>query len=214
MPSSVRQTRLSPIPSRTSPATATRQRIVTAARHHFLAHGFRGVTMDDLAVELGMSKKTLYAHFPSKAALLRAVIDHKLRSAEADLREVAAESSANYPAALHHLLAALRKHSEELQPAFLRDIAREAPELFAMVQIRRRALIRRHLGKLLSEGRKAGMIRTDIATDLMIEILIGATDALIHPQKLAELDLPARTGLMAIIAIFLEGVTTGKRRRK
>ena len=43
-------------------------RIVAAARRYFLAHGFRGVTMDDLAAELGMSKKTLYAHFSSKAA--------------------------------------------------------------------------------------------------------------------------------------------------
>ncbi|HKA32612.1 MAG TPA: helix-turn-helix domain-containing protein, partial [Candidatus Binatia bacterium] len=45
-------------------------RIVAAARRHFLAHGFRHVTMDDLAAELGASKKTLYASFPSKEALI------------------------------------------------------------------------------------------------------------------------------------------------
>ena len=43
-----------------------RQRIVEAARAHFFSHGFRRVTMDDLAEELGISKKTLYAHFPGK----------------------------------------------------------------------------------------------------------------------------------------------------
>ena len=52
---------------------ATRARILAAAREHFFAHGFRRVTMDDLAQELGMSKKTLYAHFPSKTALLEAM---------------------------------------------------------------------------------------------------------------------------------------------
>ncbi|MGN6719163.1 MAG: helix-turn-helix domain-containing protein, partial [Candidatus Binatia bacterium] len=46
------------------------ERIVSAARAHFFAHGFRSVTMDDLAAELGMSKKTLYAQFPSKTELL------------------------------------------------------------------------------------------------------------------------------------------------
>ena len=67
---------------------AARQRIVAGARRHFFAHGFRGVTMDDLAEELGMSKKTLYAHFPSKTALLEAVIGDKLQRVEADLDRV------------------------------------------------------------------------------------------------------------------------------
>ena len=61
------------------------QRIVTAARAHFFAHGFRSVTMDDLAEELGMSKKTLYASFPSKTALLQAVLMDKFRNVESDL---------------------------------------------------------------------------------------------------------------------------------
>jgi len=51
---------------------ANRQRIVDAGRAHFFSHGFRSVTMDDLAGELGISKKTLYAHFPGKIDLLEA----------------------------------------------------------------------------------------------------------------------------------------------
>ncbi len=37
-----------------------RQRIVDAARAHFFSHGFRSVTMDDLAEELGISKQRVY----------------------------------------------------------------------------------------------------------------------------------------------------------
>src|SRR5260370_2392683 len=59
-----------------------RQRIVDAARAHFFNHGFRSVTMDDLAGELGISKKTLYAHFPGKFDLLEAVLAHKLTCVE------------------------------------------------------------------------------------------------------------------------------------
>jgi AcrR family transcriptional regulator len=54
-----------------------RQRIIDAARAHFFSHGFRSVTMDDLAVELGISKKTLYAYFPGKFDLLEAVLADK-----------------------------------------------------------------------------------------------------------------------------------------
>ena len=63
--------------SRRRKAEASRQRIVEAARAHFFSHGFRSVTMDDLAEELGISKKTLYAHFPGKIELLEAVLADK-----------------------------------------------------------------------------------------------------------------------------------------
>jgi AcrR family transcriptional regulator len=41
--------------------------VIAAARRQFFVHGFRRVSMDDLAAELRMSKKTLYACFPSKS---------------------------------------------------------------------------------------------------------------------------------------------------
>ncbi|MGH7937854.1 MAG: TetR/AcrR family transcriptional regulator [Chthoniobacterales bacterium] len=42
-----------------SPSRLSRRRIVETARAHFFQHGFRNVTMDDLAAELRASKKTL-----------------------------------------------------------------------------------------------------------------------------------------------------------
>src|SRR6266566_5351482 len=80
------------------------QRIVSAARDHFFAHGFRSVTMDDLAAELGMSKKTLYAEFSSKTALLRAVLLDKFASVEKDLDAVMARCSGDAMAELQQLL--------------------------------------------------------------------------------------------------------------
>jgi AcrR family transcriptional regulator len=162
--------------------------------------------MDDLADELGMSKKTLYAHFSGKTALLQAVIEDKLSRAEADLNRVTAEATNDFPARLHALLSCMRGHTEEIQPPFVRDVQREVPELFALVQSGRRKLIQRHFGKLLKDGRKAGTIRKDIPVELLIEILVGAVDAIINPARLGELGLTLRTGFTHIISVFLEGV--------
>ena len=74
-----------------------RQRIVDAARVHFFSHGFRSVTMDDLAEELGISKKTLYAHFPGKIDLLEAVLADKFAGVEATLKEVTRAHRARFP---------------------------------------------------------------------------------------------------------------------
>jgi AcrR family transcriptional regulator len=190
------------------------QRIVTAARRHFFTHGFRGVTMDDLAEELGMSKKTLYLSFSSKSDLLRAVLLDKFHHVEADLEEITSRFPADALVALQQLLACMRRHTEEIQPPFVRDIRREAPEMFKLVESRRRDLIQRHFGKFFSKGRRAGIIRRDISTKVIIEVLLGATEAVMNPQKISELGLTPQTGYAAIISIILEGVITGRGRSK
>jgi AcrR family transcriptional regulator len=190
------------------------QRMITAARRHFFAHGFRSVTMDDLAEELGMSKKTLYASFPSKDALLRAVLLDKFRSVELDLDRIMAECSTDVLEALHQLLACMQRHTEEIQPPFVRDIRREAPDMFTLVEERRRGVIQRYFGKLFEEGRRAGIIRKDIPARLMIETLLGAVQAIMNPAKMAELGLTPTAGYSAITTVILEGVLTGKGRSK
>ncbi|MGH7796976.1 MAG: TetR/AcrR family transcriptional regulator [Candidatus Binatia bacterium] len=188
------------------------QRIVVAARNHFFAHGFRSVTMDDLAEELGMSKKTLYAVFPSKRDLLRAVLLDKFHNVESDLDQVTAAVSSDVLAALQGLLACMKRHTEEIQPPFVRDIRREAPEVFKVIEDRRREIIQRYFGKLFEQGRSAGIIRKDLPTRLMIEILVGATEAIMNPPKLAELGLTPKTGYVSVITVILEGLLTTKGR--
>lgn len=182
------------------------QRIVTAARKHFFTHGFRSVTMDDLAQELGMSKKTLYASFASKTALLQAVLSDKFRSVEADLEGLMARCSSDALAELHQFLACMQRHTEEIQPPFVRDMRRETPELFQFVEARRREVIQRYFGRIFTEGRNAGIIRKDIPVKLIIEILLGAVQAIMNPAKMEELGLEPKTGYGAIIGVVLEGV--------
>ncbi len=161
-----------------------------------------------------MSKKTLYANFPSKTALLEAVIADKMARAETDLKDAMRKEVADFSARLHAMLLCVKRQTEEIQPAFVRDVQREVPELFALVQEGRRKLIRRHFGKLLKEGQKTGSMRRDIPTDLMIEILLGAVDAIIQPARLMESALTPQTGFAQIISVFLDGVLVRPRGRK
>ena len=191
-----------------------RQRIVAAAREQFLAHGFHGVTMDDLADGLGMSKKTIYAHFPSKAALLEAMLLEKFRRAEEEMEAISSECSADFATGLHRLVACVQRHTEEIRPPFLRDLQREAPGLFRVVQARRRAVIQRYFSQLLGEGRREGLIRKDIPVHLIIEILLGAVEAVVNPPRLAELGLSVKSGITAILSVILEGALTSDGRTK
>jgi len=194
-------------------AVAGRQRIVEAARAHFFSHGFRSVTMDDLAEELGVSKKTLYAHFPSKIALLEAVLADKFASVEAKLKQTAREHPHDFSVALRGLLSSTQGELDEIKPPFVRDMRQKTPQMFKIVERRRAELIQRFFGKLFVEGQRTGMVRKDLPAKLMIEILLAAVQAIVNPAKVEELGLTPKTGFASVVKVVLEGVLTRQGRK-
>ena len=161
--------------------------------------------MDDLAAELRMSKKTLYACFPSESSLVEAVLKDKFNEVETDLGRLASEDSSDMEEAIHRFLHRVQRHTSEIHPSFVRDLGRESPDLFRIVEHRRRRLIRGHFAALFNKGRKVGLIRKDIPVHLIIEILLGAVEAIMIPSKVTELGLTLERGYSTIIRVILEG---------
>jgi AcrR family transcriptional regulator len=198
---------------RSRPQKSTRQRIVDAARAHFFNHGFRRVTMDDLAEELGISKKTLYTHFPGKFELLEAVLADKFAGVEAKLKEATRAQPDDFPATLHALLSNTQRELDEIKPPFVRDMRQKTPDVFKSVEQRRAALIQRSFGKVFVEGQRAGMIRKDIPARLIIEILLAVVQAIMNPAKMEQLGMMPKEGFAGILKIILEGALTSKGRK-
>lgn len=194
-------------------ADPLRARIVAGARRHFFAHGFRGVTMEELARELGMSKKTLYVSFPGKRDLLLAVVADKAARIDDDLTRIMSDARAGFPARLARLLECFHQHAGEIQPAFVRDVRREAPEIFQAIEAKRTDLLQRHFGKLLEQGRRAGLVRKDIPTKLLVATLLGAVQAIANPRQVEELGITPRIALLTAMNVVLEGVLERRRAR-
>src|SRR5213083_2564496 len=189
------------------------QRIVEAARAHFFCHGFRSVTMDELAEELGISKKTLYAHFPGKIELLEAVLADKFAGVEARLNEIARAHPHDFSTALHELLANMQRELDEIKPPFVRDMRQKAPHVFKVIERRRAALIERFFGKLFIEGQRAGMVRKDLPAKYLTELLLAAVQAIVNPAKVEELGLTPKSAFTGVLGVVLEGALTRKGRK-
>src|SRR6188472_4597220 len=198
--------------SRTRKNSSVRQRIVHAARSHFFSHGFRSVTMDDLVNELGISKKTLYAHFPGKIDLLEAVLADKFQGVEAMLKEVT-RAPHDFPATLQEMLAETQRELDEIKPPFVRDMRQKAPQVFQVIERRRAALFQQYFGNLLLAGQRAGMVRKDVPANLIIEILLAIVQAIMNPAKMEKLGMMPKEGFAGILRIVLEGALTPKGRK-
>jgi len=64
------------------------EKILNTATEMFLQYGFKSVTMDDIASKLGISKKTIYAHYPTKNKLVQATGSHLLQTISEGINKV------------------------------------------------------------------------------------------------------------------------------
>ena len=55
-------------------STLKKRQILDGARQVFLLNGYAGASMDEIAIQAGVSKGTLYNHFDSKDDLFRSLI--------------------------------------------------------------------------------------------------------------------------------------------
>lgn len=201
------------------PASATETdptvaRIVQQARQHFFVHGYCQCTMDDLATELGMSKKTLYVHFASKEALMRAVLDQLSREIRADADALLGNRQLGFAEKLRGFAEGMVQRLAQLNPRTVRDLQRFAPELYQVTVEMRQKNIPYIFGRFIEEGQLAGKVRTDINPVFAVEFFLQAMQGMIQPATLDRLHLAPRDLLPRAIDLFFGGLLTPAGRKE
>ena len=195
-------------------AAADHGRILDAAQSRFFAHGFSRVTMDELAADLGMSKKTLYRHFPAKEALLEAVMDRFTHGIAKEMDTIMANRSLVFPARLQALLGALGRRLALLDRVFLEDMGRHAPQVWKRIEDFRRERIFRVFGELFRQGAAQGHFRSDLDPSLILQIYFHSIQNVLNPRTLSTLPHSAGQVFETLLSVLFEGVLTEKGRRR
>src|ERR1700724_161546 len=66
--------------------TESKDRILEKATDLFMRYGIRSITMDEIAAQLGISKKTIYQFFTDKDAMVEAVVNEEINRNEEGCR--------------------------------------------------------------------------------------------------------------------------------
>jgi AcrR family transcriptional regulator len=99
----------------------TKNRIALKAEELFMQYGIRSVSMDDIANNLGMSKKTLYQYFADKDELVDAVVERHISEVEADCSKCRREATD----AIHEIFLTMEHIMDEfknMNPMLLYDL--------------------------------------------------------------------------------------------
>jgi AcrR family transcriptional regulator len=197
----------SSLPS-SGPTSDPRQRILLAAREHFFAYGYTALTMDDLAAELGMSKKTLYVHFPGKDALVEAILTEFVGEVRQSADALFSDPALSFTVKVHRFSEAMVRRFARMNPHVFRDLQRAAPHLYRQIEEMRHRNIPHIFGRLLRQGQAAGMVRADVDADFAIEFWRPAIQSLMHPDTLERLKLQPDQMFSRAINLFFGGLLT------
>lgn len=182
-----------------------KDKIIATAKKRFFQYGLRKVTMDEIAADLAISKKTLYKHFTNKEALAAEVI----RAFQLEMTEMVERTKQEISDPIERfercVIEASQKRSQ-MSNIFLADIKRDIPELWEEKEAFRENCIVMNMSEFLQEGIEKGKIRKDINIKIAMSIYLGAIQTIMQPDVLAKNEFSVNEAFENISKIFMEGV--------
>ncbi len=155
------------IKATTSYRQALRERILDVAMSNFAHRGIRAVKMDDIASELGISKRTLYEIYENKALLLYEGVKRFKERRDEEMHKKARNSSS----VIAFILEVYRQETElfhRVCPAFYSDLVKY-PQVVKFLD-RNRAEHRQLFLQFMERGVKEGYFRSEISYELVVQL--------------------------------------------
>ncbi len=158
-----------------------KDRILSKAADLFTRYGIKSITMDEIASQLGISKKTIYQFFKDKDEMVAAIIEQEIATSEKecmDFRNKAAD-------AVHEIFLALDDMEELLKylnPLLLYDLEKFHPTSFAKLKEYKNKFIYDMLVGNLTWGIEDGIFRTNFNKDIIARQRIEASFLIFNPE--------------------------------
>ncbi|MCK9239392.1 TetR/AcrR family transcriptional regulator [Desulfocurvus sp.] len=181
-----------------------RERIMAAAYARFAARGIRRVTMDDIARDIRMSKKTLYRHFTGKHDLVRQLA---LRSVGRRLEAVclALDAAATPREGFAAGFMAIQRLAREAPPEFLGDIRADYPEIWTELEAVRMDIVRL-FARCLAQSAARGELRQGVVPEVAAGIMQAVAQHYMVPETFRDAGIDPREAVLTWFTMLSAGL--------
>jgi AcrR family transcriptional regulator len=166
--------------------TNTRIRIRDKAREMFMKYGIRSVSMDDIATQLGMSKKTIYQYVTDKNDLVEMVVDADVQ----DMRNDCTGASTDAHDAVDEIFITIERVAEQfsnINPVVISDLEKFHVRSYQRwMEYKNKFLlqvIRKNLERGMDEGLYRPEINIDIISKFRLESIMVAFNIDLYPPS-------------------------------
>lgn len=189
----------------------TKKRILMQAKLLFSQYGIRNVTMDIIAQELGISKKTLYQYFEDKAAIVFEMVKEHQEEQKETMQELT-KSAKNAVEALANILHYIDKLLRFVSPLLLFELHKYYP---AAANLMREDEAKFHLPSIrenLVSGIKEGLFREDIDIEVIAQLRLGMLDIAMDSRRYPLDNYSPHKVHIELFRFYIYGLLTDKGR--
>lgn len=184
-----------------------KETILTGVEAMFLRYGIRSVSMDDIAHQLGISKKTIYQYFDDKNDLVKQItsniINTRFRTYD-DYSKVASNAIEE----LYLISKQVRDHFSELNAAMMFDLQKYYPDAWRILHGYEQEVIYHSVIDNLKRGVKERNYRSDINPEILAKMRIELIHLMLDDSKFPKDKFQFKEVQIQVFDHFVHGILT------
>jgi TetR/AcrR family transcriptional regulator, cholesterol catabolism regulator len=186
-----------------------KERIARGFEKLIKKYGVKRVTLDELATEMGISKKTIYQHFEDKTDIIRFVFQNELQQDRCMILDLA-ENSKNMIEQFFKISKFFQEEMEDINPIVFYDLKKFYPEIWNLFIEHKNGFIRQKVGEALNAGKQQGLVRLDVDVELSAILHSEMIEMAFNDEIMPSKKFKVPQVHVKIIEFFLYGVCTLK----
>ena len=186
-----------------------KEKILDIATDLFLSYGFKSVTMDDIAYKMGISKKTIYQHYPNKTKLVEATTMHTFETINSGIDSIC-ELKKNPIEEIYDIKQFVMDHLKDEKSSPQYQLQKYYPKIFATLKTKQFEVMLACVSENLNRGIQLGLYRETMNVEFISKIYFAGVMSIkdndfFSPQKLSK-----KTLMEYFLEYHLRGICTSK----
>ncbi|MBC9794486.1 TetR/AcrR family transcriptional regulator [Sinomicrobium weinanense] len=185
----------------------TKEEFLKLSITNFTRFGSRNFTMDQLAAELGISKRTIYQHFANKQELVLTSFQYLLNTIKREMTCIEQKQKGNpLPCIIYFYKLGLEK-LQSFNPSFLHGLRKYYPEAYLKFEDFKNDVVYGKVYHFLKTAQELKQLRKDIDLGLVCKLYLLRMDEIVFTGNLFE-DYSKEVLLEHLITNNLRGLMT------
>jgi AcrR family transcriptional regulator len=178
----------------------------------YYRYGIKSVTMDDVARQLGISKKTLYEFFRDKKDLVEHVLlnDYQLFCS---FKESIREQDFNAVEEMFELYKMLIRLFQDYNPSMMYDVRKYYPDLFNRLKVLRRSSMLESVQTNLEKGKSEGLYRADLNSDIIARLHVSRVESMLDNDMFTQEEIASFAVFHEIFVYHIHGILSDEGRQ-
>ncbi len=183
--------------------------VLVKVRELYMKYGIKSITMDDVARELGISKKTLYQYVTDKDDLVGKFVDFEIVQRQEEICRCF-KVGFNAIEELFELSVFMNKIMRDQNPATEYDLKKYHPQHYQKIVIARREGMYSYILANLKKGKKEGLYRKDMKDEVIAKLYLSRAEN-IHLNDLFTVEEFTSVKLFReLLTYHVRGIATDK----